>query len=238
MTTAMKLQSTARTQVCVRAGCTNKMYSFRSGGYCHSHAKIFALDTVGPYVAHDDVARFLWPQIRRGYHLVSMFTTVGLSKGTATQFERGCAMQSTTFDRLRDLDVEQCRRIPAYRARRRLQSLRAAGMRVADLETPGLSYSTISRLCSASTAPQFVEQDVHREVMQLWDEHADGQVTEPVRWMARWGWATPWAWEDIDDPDEKHGTMGRVHLTAYAERFYARHLRPYGGLSGQGCGRA
>ena len=212
-----------RRRYCTRPGCPNLAYSARSGGLCYSHAQVFAAETMGEKVPNRDVARFLWPWVRMGYAYTTLFDAVGL-KGSSTQFDRGCDMQAATFRRVQTLDVEECLSHPVWRTQRRLQALRAAGMRTRDMVRPGLSASTISKVCRGLCT--YVTRDVHRAADELWQEHRDMPVTTPVPWMAKWGWRPPMAWDDIDDPQESHGSMGKIVQSAAARRFYHRHLRP------------
>lgn len=194
----------------------------RGGGYCYQHATALNPDTMGRLVPNEQVARFLWPWVQQGYLYTTLFDAVGLKK-SSTQFYEGCSMQAHTYRRLLALDVEQCATHPAWRARRRLQSLRAAGMRMDDMLLPGLSVSTVSKVCRGDGAGH-VTRAVHKAALDLYEEFRDAPAVKPVPWMEKWGWVTPWAWEDIDNPHEGHRSMERVAQTEYAHRFWQRHL--------------
>lgn len=100
--------------------------------------------------------------------------------------------------------------VPAVGTARRVQALMAYGWGYAALaERLGCTDSAVAQLARAANRPRGVLRRTAGQVAEVYDQLTalpppSGRSAAYARTAAaRNGWASPWAWDDIDDPEER-----------------------------------
>lgn len=204
-----------RVKECTRANCSGFSYSVSRGGMCETHLRIAGMRL--PMVPNDIVMDFLEPWLTAGYPMKSLLDTAGVGRGVSRSLRDGRDMEGKNFRQIvSTMDPEKCHWQPAYRAQRRLCSLRGAGMSGAQLvEATGLSRSMVNNYCYQHTGLLRLER--FSRIMEVWDANKIRTPTKPDDVATERGFPLPMSWIDIDDPYE-----GRGGIAPAVRRVYER----------------
>lgn len=154
-----------------------------------------------PY-PHDHVQ----PILDRGFTLRAISRGIGLHPGSLDLCATVGTCAPTTRRALLALDINQCHPQPAWRATRRIRALMAAGVTLDTIAAgTGLHASYISQL--AAERKIRIDRENFLRIDQAWRARKDQPVRPANGHVARRGWAVPWAWDDIDGPDDLHRDM-------------------------------
>lgn len=103
-------------------------------------------------------------------------------------------------------DVVGRKLVPVWPARRRLQSLCAIGVTVADLvRFLDVPRSTLYNIMCRDSFNGRVDRDVADKICELFDQLAYKPVSSPVKLALNNNWVPPMWWDDIDNPKEIPG---------------------------------
>ena len=186
---------------CSRPRCTRAAKSLATG-LCRRHFSLLYGD------AHKAVpfpsARFD-ELLAIGYTATAICTAAGVGHDVVRRAYPDGNCYGHVRDAIVNVDLEKAPSQPAWRATRRVRSLAAAGMTIRDIgEASGLDCAYISRLAGGTL--KRTSTDTFKAIDRVWNDHRDDPVREPAPRIARRQWATPWEWEDIDDPHtDVHG---------------------------------
>lgn len=142
-----------------------------------------------------------------------------MSHGRPADYNAGCRCPECwtakqRYDKRRRweyLSTGQRRKVPAYRALRRLQALQRLGWSIPVLATRlGLHHQSVYDIGRAPT----LYRSRYDKIAALYEELCmtcptgtnQGErsgITKARRHAERMGWPPPLAWDDIDDPDEQ-----------------------------------
>lgn len=212
-------------KVCKYPRCTKTIR--RIDGYCSYHA--LRLGTRRPN-SDPEVARRLLNQLRAtGWTVKAISESTGLSDTALTNIANratGAAHHRTIalLEGLQGTPPVGVDMLPAWPYTRRIRALAAAGHRQEDLaRRMGLSKSMLSKLALGKS--QLVAKRTANAVMEVWGELAHQPLVGPPTFTAaRLKWEPPFAWDDIDNPEEHHPEPNTAVVLNAAERAYARNL--------------
>lgn len=175
-------------------------------GYCLRHAEVLGI--IKPFIPRDKALPVVQRQLDRGHTLWSLAKAAGLHQATLYKFMAGPesswgadGMKQSTYEAILNAPM-RLTYAPAWPSARRIQSLRAAGHSVGELqEGAGISQDVISRL--SFHGPKQVAWEVQEKIFSYYRAH----VADPVRpagpKIDKRRWPLPMEWWDIDDPKER-----------------------------------
>ena len=209
MTTATATAATRPAQPkCVRPGCPRLQYHRPDVPLCEPHARQAGL--VQEYVPNSAAVDFLQPWVELGFSPLSLVRTAGLSNGQYTLIKDGSDLQADTFRRLVDnMDPMQCMTFPGWMVMRRLFTMRGAGLsRREIIARTGVTQATVDSL--THTPRRLIKRRNAIPIFTLYDEVRTQPVKPPTPPARRAGYPVPFAWDNIDDPDEGRGSLHPV----------------------------
>lgn len=188
------------TPTCARESCQRRAWRWGKG-YCEHHA--FALGIREHRVPSAPVTAHLQACLAAGAtrHAIAEQTGVDLNIVSYTARGERKTMHAATARRLMKATPTMNDKPPVWPIARRLRSLRAAGWTLAELhDGTGLDVATIIDL--SEDRPSHLMPATDRAVRGFYAAHRNDPVKTPHPRVAKRGWPTPWAWDDIDDPTE------------------------------------
>lgn len=193
---------------CSRPGCTNQAVYIASGLCEKHHAYMRAHGTLPPLPADlvDAPTAHVHALLAQGYTVGNIAATAGVSFGAVRKTERGDGpVYRHIHDAIVNADMDTAPHIPAWRATRRVRALAAAGHRMSTIAAEtGITPCIVHDIAAGKR--RTVTQTTWARLTPYWDAHKDDPVTTPDPRVAAYGWAAPWEWDDIDDPDtDLHG---------------------------------
>lgn len=186
---------------CSRPRCTRAAKSLATG-LCKRHFSLLYGD------AHKTVpfpAKRFDELLAIGYTATAICTAAGIGHDVVRRAYPDGNCYGHVRAAIVNVDLEKAPTQPAWRSTRRVRSLAAAGMPIRDIgEAAGLDCAYISRLAGGTLKRTSTE--TFKAIDRVWNAHRNDPVREPAPRIARRQWATPWEWEDIDDPHiDVHG---------------------------------
>lgn len=210
------------TGTCSRPNCPNRPTPW-GHGLCRTHW----LNSPGhrrwkKRVPADVARKHLEKVVAAGGAITTIAQEIGVRNPTLYRILHGEQPTCSVYvhDRIMTATPDMTRSPFAWPLTRRLQALRAAGWNVDELtEALGVSRQFIISMCAGKRNRVHVKTD--RMIREFYDEHKNDPVREPSTRVAKRGWARPWDWDDIDNPDEtptkEFDTLAEL-LTALVDR--------------------
>lgn len=206
MTATLAPQRTRPTQpTCARPGCSRVQYHRPDVPYCDPHARAAGL--VEEYVPNSAAVDFLQPWVELGFSPLSLVRTAGLSNGQYSLIKDGSDLTAPTYRRLvENLDPMKCMTFPGWMVTRRLCTMRGAGLsRREIMDRTGVTQSSVDSL--QHTPRRLIKRQIALPFFRVYDEVLREPVKRPTPPARRAGYPVPFAWDNIDDPDEGRGSL-------------------------------
>lgn len=137
-------------------------------------------------------------------------TLVGMRQVSIWRISQQTRVLATTAAKILAIDpgcaqdmAHEGARVPVLGSARRLQALQVLGYTTADLSGRlGIGRRAINSIVNEQV---FVTAKVARDIAALYEKlqltNGSSEITK--RRSLKKGWFSPWAWDDIDDPDDK-----------------------------------
>ena len=202
---------TPSTTKCARPTCPNVGFSTR-GGYCVKHAYIEG-GSQKRIPAHH-ARTIIQKHLDAGHPISRIAEHTGVARNALRSILNGTSktVRKSTLDKLATADPTP-ERVPAWRAARRIKSLRAAGHHVTELVAGiGLSNTSMNHIINGTW------DTILATTFQRVDDYYRAHELDPARpatpKVIRKGWPLPLDWDDIDNPDDPADTRrDGPHLT-------------------------
>lgn len=213
---------------CARPNCTNKAQKAATR-LCEKHHRLLLKTNQLPPLPTDHVPSphaHLKDLANQGYTPAAIAAATGLNATTITNTINRPNCYRSTRDAILNINPNTATHIPAWRATRRLRALAAAGHRIAHIATAtnlsaSLLYSILHDQRITITNTTFTQIDTY------WNNHKNDPATTPHARIAKYNWATPWQWDNIDDPTTNlHGNT-KVNATT-THQALKRAINQYG----------
>lgn len=209
MTALLAPARTRPTQpTCVRPGCPRVQYHRPDVSYCEPHARAAGL--VEEYVPNSAAVDFLQPWVELGFSPLSLVRAAGLSNGQYSLIKDGSDLTAPTYRRLvENMDPMKSMTFPGWMVTRRLFTMRGAGLtRREIMDRTDVTQASVDSL--THTPRRLIKRHIAIPIFTLYEEVRSEPVKRPTPAARRAGYPVPFVWDNIDDPEEGHGSLRPV----------------------------
>lgn len=192
---------------CARTTCPNQGYPHLNH-YCHKHAEHYG--TARHRQPADEARTIIHQLINAGDTITNIANRSGASRNTLRNIHEGrtTTVRLITLERLRTVQPRP-EFIPAWRAARRIKSLRAAGHRLQELMAhTGLSHGTFNYLTNGTW--DTVSVDAFDRIDAYWQAHMLDPARSATNHVKNKDWPLPMDIDDIDDIDDPAWKTGNI----------------------------
>lgn len=189
------------TDKCKRGQCPNRAWKW-GHGYCAKHARVLAAIDGHGRIPADRIREHLKAVVAAGGIPSRIDEGCQVSNGVTLRIIRGQrTVQASVAQRLEAATPEMGLARPAWPICRRVRALRAAGWGIPKLaEAWGMSVASVENLCREDR--KYVHKATDRVIRDFYTAHECDPLRTPTARTAAHLWATPWDWDDIDNPHE------------------------------------